>query len=359
MVDFNRKVYALLGLVFDAVNQQEAVTRLETARAGGARCFLSTPNLNFLVASQHDAVFRDSVYRSDLSVADGMPLVWMSRLLGLPLRERVSGSGLFETLRHRAQQPWKVFFFGGNTGVGQEACLSIGDTAAMRAVGWLSPGFGSLASMSREDVIDCINQSQADFLVVSLGAAKGQDWISQNLHRLNTPVVSHLGAVVNFAAGTVQRAPRWIQRTGFEWLWRIKEEPHLWRRYASDSAVLARLLLTRVLPLALWQRIGAPSAHALAQAQVRPLPQSGLVGVQLTGAWQAANLAPVRQAFAELYAQASEVTLDMSTCTSVDSAFCGLLMLLDMALRDRGQSLRLTGLEPRVARLLRLHGVAW
>jgi len=359
MVDFNRNVYALLGLVFDAVSEEQAVERLEAARAGGARCFLSTPNLNFLVASQHDQKFRDSVSRSDLSVADGMPLVWMSRLLGLPLTERVSGSGLFETLRSQAQMPWKIFFFGGDKGVGQDACLSVGETPAMRAVGWLSPGFGGLESMSREDLLECINQSQADFLVVSLGAAKGQEWISQNMHRLNTPVISHLGAVVNFAAGTVKRAPRWIQRIGFEWLWRIKEEPHLWRRYAGDGAVLVRLLLMNVLPLAMLQRVYQPTAQALKQAQVRDLTQAQghAAGVQLQGPWHADNLTRIRQAFANLYSCESDVTLDMSTCTSVDSAFCGLLILLDTGLRDSGRSLRLIGVQPRVARLMHLYGI--
>lgn len=356
MVDFNREVYALLGLVFDALSHEQSVARLEAARTSGRRCFLSTPNLNFTVASQRDTAFRDSVCRSDLSVADGMPLVWLSRLLGLPLRERVSGSGLFESLRTQAQLPWKVFFFGGAGGVGQEACLSIGDTTAMRAVGWLAPGFGSMESMSREDVIDCINQSEADFLVVSLGAAKGQDWISHNMGRLRVPVVSHLGAVVNFVAGTVKRAPRWIQHTGFEWLWRIKEEPHLWRRYAHDGFSLARLLVTRVLPLVWMQHRHAPDVRALKDAWVLALPQPGLAGIQLKGAWSAANLAPVRQAFADLYAQQADVTLDMGACTYVDSAFCGLLMLLQTALKDRGQSLRIKTVQPRVARLLHLHG---
>ena len=91
-----------------------------------------------------------------------------------------------------------------------------------------------------------MNAARPDFLVVSLGAAKGQAWIMRNLHRLDVPLVSHLGAVVNFVAGEVRRAPRWMQRSGLEWAWRVKEEPALLRRYAGDAL--------RLLPLAWRER---------------------------------------------------------------------------------------------------------
>jgi len=87
-------------------------------------------------------------------------------------------------------------------------------------------------------VLQAINASQADFLVVALGAKKGQAWILHNLEHLQVPVVSHLGAVVNFVAGTVQRAPAAWQRAGLEWLWRIKEEPALFGRYWNDGLAL-------------------------------------------------------------------------------------------------------------------------
>ncbi|MCD8512378.1 MAG: WecB/TagA/CpsF family glycosyltransferase, partial [Nitrincola sp.] len=97
------------------------------------------------------------------------------------------------------------------------------------------PGRGDVASMSTPEIIEKINLSQADFLVVSLGAKKGQAWILHNLDKIQVPVVSHLGAVVNFVAGTVKRAPKVWQKLGLEWLWRIVEEPYLWKRYASDG----------------------------------------------------------------------------------------------------------------------------
>jgi N-acetylglucosaminyldiphosphoundecaprenol N-acetyl-beta-D-mannosaminyltransferase len=195
MTDFTRPVHCLLGLPFDALDMGQAARRLEHARAERTRCLLSTPNLNYLNVAQHDRVFRDSVCRSDISVADGMPLIWISRLLGVPLRERVSGSGLFDALRRQSPNAWKVFFFGGPQGAGSRACeMLAADASAMRGAGHRYPGFGSVQQMSGDEWIDHINASGADFLVVSLGSAKGQAWISHNLDRLRTPVVSHLGA---------------------------------------------------------------------------------------------------------------------------------------------------------------------
>lgn len=358
-IDFDRPVFCLLGLPFDAVSMRHAVQRLEQARRQGTRCFLSTPNLNFVVAAQRDAAFRDSVCRSDLSVPDGMPLVWIARLLGLPLRERVSGAGLFEALRNAAA-PWRVFFFGGTEGMAEQACQALagagnGARASMQPAGHLNPGFGSVADMSRREWIEQINRSQPDFVVVSLGAAKGQAWISANRDQLAAPVVSHLGAVVNFVAGSVRRAPLWMQRSGLEWLWRIREEPALWRRYLLDALALNRLLLTRVLPLALLNLTG-PSAAQSRRAHLITEPGTHARTLHLHGAWHAGQLRMLRRAFSRLYALPGDVMLDLSDCTWLDSAAVALLLLLDSGLRERGDSLLLRDPPRRLRRLLRLHG---
>ena len=119
--------------------------------------------------------------------------------------------------------------------------------------------------MSTPAIIDAINASDADFLAVALGAKKGQAWLQQNHARLRIPVRVHLGATINFQAGTLKRAPTLIQRLGLEWLWRIKEEPQLWRRYWNDGLALLGLLITRVFPLLLvtfWSRLTSSRVSA-------------------------------------------------------------------------------------------------
>ena len=103
-----------------------------------------------------------------------------------------------------------------------------------------------------------INSSKADLLIACLGAQKAQAWLQRNHDRLQIPIRVHLGAAVKYEAGTIKRAPVFMQRSGLEWLWRIKEEPHLWSRYFKDGMVLLQLLLTRILPLvflARWHRL--------------------------------------------------------------------------------------------------------
>ena len=252
--DFTRNVHSLLGLPFDALTLEQAVTRIRASVAQRTPCFLSTPNLNFLIAAQANSAFRNSVVRSDLSLADGMPIVWLSSLMGIPITERVAGSDVFEALRHSTGPLVRVYFFGGPPGVAERAARQINaEGKSMVCVGFESPGYGSIQDMSHVSTIANINASGADFLVVALGASKGQAWIEHNLAALEVPVVSHLGAVVNFVAGGVKRAPRWMQKAGLEWVWRIREEPALWKRYWSDGTGLIRLMTTSVVPFLFYK----------------------------------------------------------------------------------------------------------
>lgn len=358
--NFYRPVVALFGLPIDVVSLDEAARRLEQARHRKERCFLSTPNLNFAMQSQHDAEFRASVCRSDLSVADGMPLVWVARLLGLPLTERVSGSNLFEHLGHSRNRPWSVFFFGGSQGVGQAACVSLARGEDFFPVGHIFPGFGSSEAMSDPDLLACINAAQPDLLVVALGAVKGQSWITANLNRLQAPVVSHLGAVVNFMAGTVKRAPRWMQCAGLEWLWRSKEEPHLLRRYFKDGWALLRLFATSLFPLALhsrwlrWQL--ACEERCMPGGVMRPAMRVN--EMRLTGVCAGEHLLPVRRAFTSAWNSGRDIVLDASELQGFDAGFVALLLILDTAMRDAGRQFTLQGFSVQHQRQLRWHGAA-
>ena len=261
--DLSRTVYDIASLPFDAIDLRQAVARVIGAVQGRIPLFISTPNLNFLIAAQSDQDFRRSVRESDLSLADGMPIVWLARLLDVPIRQRVAGSDLFEALCLQTQQTIKVFFFGGPPGAAEQAGARVnarthqmqqqGLGGGVQCVGFESPGFGSVQDMSTPDILQRINASGADFVVVALGARKGQAWIQHNRAQLDAPVICHLGAVVNMAAGTIARAPRWMRLVGLEWVWRIKEEPQLWRRYGADGLAMLRLLLSYVVPQ-MWGR---------------------------------------------------------------------------------------------------------
>ena len=363
--DFQRNVHCLIGLPFDAVTLSNAVERVHIAVKCRHSMFLSTPNLNFLVACQTDTGFRSSVIHSDLSLADGMPIVWLAKMLGIPIAERVAGSTLFETLHQRPASPTHralgVYFFGGPEGAAKAAHDRLNQTpqGGLRGVGFASPGFGSIADMSSPATLDPINASGADFVVVALGARKGQEWIEHNRAQLETPVISHLGAVVNLVAGTVARAPLWMQRTGLEWLWRIREEPTLWRRYLKDGTTLLRLMMTRVLPLMWLRRTTSPAAAELCAAQVQTQHDGDTVHITLSGAWAASNLGPLREALQRTCQQAHHVAIDMSSVTSADSAVFGLLMLLRSHQDATGNTLQFSSVSSTVTRLGTLYGADW
>lgn len=326
---FERNVHCLLGLPFDAVDMAGAVRRIRDAVLHREPCFLSTPNVNWLVACLADHAFRDSVIRSDLSIADGMPLVWVARLLSIPIRDRVAGSGVFETLRRDRAARLSVYFFGGQEGIAEAACKRLNsDSEGLTCVGFECPGFGSVEDMSSNEAIARINASGADFVVVALGAKKGQTWIERNRARLSVPVICHLGAVVDFVAGTVSRAPSWMQRAGLEWLWRIKEAPGLWQRYFFDGLVFLRLLVTRVVPFAWFKHRHKPARKKLDSAAIDWQDEGREIVIRLRGVWVQENLRPLRDCFSDVVRAAKDVRLEMGGVKYVDSAFVGLVMLL-------------------------------
>ena len=352
--DFQRDVRCVLGLPFDVVTEAQAEGVIRRAIRDRNRCFLSTPNLNFVAGCLSDAEFRSSVLASDLSIADGWPIVAVARLLGIPLPERVAGSSLFERIRHSSRPAVSVYLFGGPEGAAKAACEQLNSTeSGVTCVGFDAPGFGTVEQMSSTENLKRINAAAADFVIVALGAKKGQAWIRRNLGRINAPVVSHLGAVVNFAAQTLARAPLWMQRMGLEWAWRIKEEPGLWRRYANDGLALFSLLAWRVLPNALYALVWRPGRRATASAKANLFVTPSGTTVGLEGAWTHANLAPLRTAFSSEDVIGKPLVIDLARVTYLDSAAIGLLSLLYSAHECSGLSWRIKATSPQARRLLR------
>ncbi len=350
--DLSRQVHCLLGLPFDATNLATAVQHVRTAAANRSQCFISTPNLNFLIAAQSDAAFRNSVINSDLSLADGMYVVWTARLLGIPIRERVAGSDLFEQLRAGSSEQISVYFFGGMEGVAETACRRLNaEPSGIVCAGFESPGFVSIQEMSSDESIEKINASEADFLVVSLGAKKGQSWIEYNRKRITVPVISHLGAVINFIAGDVGRAPIMLQRLGLEWLWRIKEEPGLWRRYATDGLAFMKLLFTRVVPYAWFILMRKPASQELETADIERFDDGDEIVFRLSGVWVQDNLEPLREFFSSPSLAGRNVRIELQHVTYVDSAFIGLLLLLYGDRNQQGRQLLVSKLNTRVRQI--------
>lgn len=353
--DFHRDVWCLLGLPIDASTTSQMINQIylrivDPLGQTPFGCFLTTPNLNFVIAALEDPVFRESVINSDYVVADGMPLVWIGRALNIPICERIAGSSLIEKFRFNRQpdrRPLRIYFFGGPEGVAELACKQLNhEKLGLVGAGYCSPGFGSLASMSTDTIIDDINACQPDIVLVALGAKRGQAWIEHNRSKLTAPAISHLGAVVNFIAGTVERAPLWMQRSGLEWVWRMYQERSLVQRYWRDGTRFLWLYATRVRRYQKYLR----NSHHYENTDVPPHiescdQQEGTLKISLHGALIYTQLDEVRSAFCRAALADSDIELDLGDSCNIDPAFIGLLLILRKHQNLNGKRLQIMGVE--------------
>ena len=356
--DLGREVYSILGLPIDAIEMPAALRRIEDAAAANTPLVIATPNINFLVNSQTDREFRASLLFSDLCPIDGMPIVWIARLLGIPIKNRVAGSDIFEALKARPQskRPVKIFLFGATEQIAAAASEKINRLdGGVRCVGWACPPFGDLDQISKSHFIDQINASGAEFLIVALGAKKGQLWLFRNRRLLRIPVRAHLGAVINFEAGTIERAPLIMQRLGIEWLWRIKEEPALIGRYWQDGKTLLRLLLTQILPLAYAERrLRAVDSHDFVMVET----QNALtVTLRLSGHATARQVATATASFRSAFESGKQITVECSELRAIDARFFGLLLMLRKQSMVRNSGLCFTGVSRDMARQFLRNGL--
>ena len=359
--DLARDVYCILGVPIDDIGMLAVLRRIEAAARRKTRFLISTPNLNIFVTSQSDGAFRESLVLSDLCTVDGAPIVWIARLLGIPIKGRTAGSDIFDALKVEVSpaRSLKIFLFGGPEGAAEAAARALNSQAGgVECVGWFYPGFGSAEEMSRDDIIDQVNASGADFLVASLSSRKGQLWLQRNHHRLRIPVRAHLGATLNFQAGTVRRAPPMMRKLALEWLWRIKEEPYLWRRYWNDGWAMLRLLSTHVLPFAFWtwwlRRRHEQRSEDLIITQADGLET---VTLSLSGPANAQHVDKAIPAFREATATRKQITLDFSNVRAIDARFLGLLLMLKKKLKADGAAPKFTGVSPLLARIFGLGGL--
>jgi N-acetylglucosaminyldiphosphoundecaprenol N-acetyl-beta-D-mannosaminyltransferase len=176
--------------------------------------------------------------------------------------------------------------------------------------------------------------------------------------RLATPVRAHLGAVINFQADIIRRAPACLRNFGLEWLWRIKEEPHLRSRYLNDGLVFLRLLVTQVLPLAiwlLWRRLQRWEKAEFRISLTR-VDQSRVL-VKFVGAATARHVDIAASCLQEVSETNDEVVADLSLTQFIDARFFGLLLMLRKQLIKRGGRLKFSGVPPGIGKMFCLNGV--
>jgi len=205
--------------------------------------YFITANLHYAMLSDRDPRLREANARAAFLLADGMPLVWYSRLIGRPLPERVTGADLVWLLCQRAvEERHRVFLLGGAPGVAQEAAGRFQERfPGLLIAGVEAPELERLSPSEHAALVARVRRAAPDLLLVALGQPKGELWLLENYRALGVPACVQVGATLDFVAGRLRRAPRWMQRMGAEWLFRMMREPRrLLPRYAADALFLVK-----------------------------------------------------------------------------------------------------------------------
>jgi N-acetylglucosaminyldiphosphoundecaprenol N-acetyl-beta-D-mannosaminyltransferase len=237
---------AVQGLKVDPLTMTQAVDRVFGSLAAGDGGVVLTPNLDHLRRHARQPKVRPAYANADLVLADGMPLVWASRLQGTPLPERVAGSDLIWTISRRAaEMRSSVFLLGGAPTVASIAAVQLLERfPGLRLAGHHCPPFGFLDDRSEiQSLIATVRSANPDIVFVGLPSPTAEAVIAELQPILPRTWFLGLGVSLSFVAGHVKRAPRWTQRIGLEWLWRLCHEPRLWRRYILDGLPFAASVL--------------------------------------------------------------------------------------------------------------------
>jgi len=229
----------------------DAIVRLVREGRGGT---VYTPNVDHIVQAEHDEAFRAVYDRASLSLVDGTPVLWAARLLGTPLPEKLSGSDMFEPLLERAvQEQMRVVLLGGGPGVAELAAKNLREQMpGLQVVDTLAPRLGLSATDEERACVERLARAKADLIFVCLGAPKQELFSDRNLRALAPAVLVCFGAAVDFAAGTVPRAPAWVSRAGLEWAFRLGREP---RRLAARYLLRDPEFL-KIVAVQAWSRGG-------------------------------------------------------------------------------------------------------
>jgi N-acetylglucosaminyldiphosphoundecaprenol N-acetyl-beta-D-mannosaminyltransferase len=355
--DFQRDVWCLLGLPVDNLTLDRTKNLLREKAKLPYNTVLSTINVNWVVQSFSDPAFREAIINSDIVVLDGKPLLWLARLLGYPMTETVAGSTLIQELHQdkTADHKLSIFLFGGENDTAEQAAKEINkNPGGLTAVGFLNPGFGTVDEISSDAIIDAINHTKPDILLVALGAKKGMQWIEQNRERLDAKIISHLGATINFLAGTVQRAPLTVRQIGMEWVWRIMQEPKLFPRYAIDGLVLLRVLLSRFW---LWRRFISSQKKLNKKGEESTVIQhENDEEIVLTCGRNlfVTPASPLRKLFSRYAHSKKNIKVDFQQSEFADGVFFALLLVLLKHQQVNAVQLDFTNTNDNIAKLLTL-----
>ena len=233
----------VMGLKFDSMTMDEALSRAEALLRGDKAAYVVTPNAEIAYEALHDGQLREMLNGADLMLPDGAGVVLASKLLRTPVKQKVAGvdfaAGLLGILERNGQS---LYLLGGKPGIGELAAQKMLEAHPQLRIAGIADGY----FQDEAPVIAKINASGADALFVCLGAPKQERFMVQHRQELHVQLMAGLGGSLDAFAGTVQRAPAWMIRLNLEWLYRLIREPKRFRRMLRLPKYLWAVMLKRI-----------------------------------------------------------------------------------------------------------------
>ena len=349
-----RKLIIILGIPIDDLNMTSVMERLErfiqVGRSMQKTHQIVTVNTDFIVKSAHDPELRFLLQEADLATADGMPLVWGARLLGVDLKERVTGADLVPALaKTAAEKGYSIYLLGAGPGVAEKAGKVMQERyPGLKIAGVQSPPFQPIEATDPA-IIDEIRAAQPDILMVALGNPKQEKWIQRFGPVLGVPVMIGVGGSLDFIAGVTRRAPDWMQRSGLEWFYRLTQEPkRLWKRYFNDLFVFTWLFARQ-----LWAM-----RHSLLRTDHLPFTDFFIMKdatmINVHGRLTVANVEDFRETSRKVLAVSQNVIINLEKATFLDSSAIGALVGLAKEVRANGGELWLVSVPETIEQTLKL-----
>lgn len=228
-----------LNTYIDNITMDEAIKSSELLIKKNVQSYIVTPNLDHIVTLETDDELKNIYQDASLILTDGQPMLWISKLIGTPIIEKISGSDFFPRIcKLAACNGYSIFILGAAEGIAEKAAKKLCEKYnGLIVVGTYSPEYGFEKEKNKvEKILNIIRNAKPDILAVALGAPKGEKFIYRYKNDLDVPLAMQIGATIDFEAGNVKRAPSWMSKYGMEWIYRTLQDPtRLAKRYLNDA----------------------------------------------------------------------------------------------------------------------------
>lgn len=240
------KKQPLLNTFVNNVDMREALSAIDTMITSEKKSYVVAINVDVVMKIENDTYLKEIVDNADMVLVDGKPLVWIAKWHKHPVKAKISGSDLVPLLcREAACNGRSIFIIGGKDGIAEQAKEKLESKLAnINIIGTYAPPFGFENDTTELDKINAmITQAHPDILIACFGCPKQEKWIYENYQKYDAKVSICAGATVDFLAGNVKRAPRWMSEHGLEWFYRFLMEPkRMFKRYFLDDMKITKLI---------------------------------------------------------------------------------------------------------------------